>query len=124
MFAENGATSAGKHLILDIQNVQNLPLLNDVERLTYLLDGICDKYNYSILHKNRHLFSPFGVTILYMLSESHLSIHTFPEKCYAAIDLYTCRNYPNNDIYEEIRVLLLDQFQSTKFHYQIIERKF
>ena len=124
MFAENGATSAGKHLILDIQNVQNLALLNNVEGMTRLLDRMCDKYNYTILHKNTHLFSPFGVTLLYMLSESHLSIHTFPEKGYAAFDLYTCRNYPNNDIYEEIRAHLLEEFQSTQSEYQIIERIF
>src|SRR5690606_8451706 len=35
-------------------------------------------------------FTPHGVTVLIMLSESHASIHTYPEKGYAALDCYTC----------------------------------
>ena len=35
-------------------------------------------------------FEPQGATVLVMLSESHLSIHTYPERGFAAIDCYTC----------------------------------
>jgi S-adenosylmethionine decarboxylase len=35
-------------------------------------------------------FEPIGATMLYLLSESHLSIHTYPEKNYCAIDVYCC----------------------------------
>ena len=43
-----------------------------------------------------------GLTILYMLSESHISIHTFPEKRYLAFDIYTCRDYDNDQVYMDI----------------------
>jgi S-adenosylmethionine decarboxylase len=35
-------------------------------------------------------FSPQGITLLYLLSESHLSFHSYPEKGFVAIDCYTC----------------------------------
>lgn len=39
---------------------------------------------------NSHLFTPSGVSVLLFLAESHLSIHTWPENGYAAVDIYTC----------------------------------
>ncbi len=44
----------------------------------------------TVLNKFYHEFSPFGVTVIFALSESHLSAHSFPEKGSIAIDCYTC----------------------------------
>jgi S-adenosylmethionine decarboxylase proenzyme len=41
-----------------------------------------------------HAFAPQGVTGVVVVTESHLSIHTWPEHGYAAVDLYTCGNSP------------------------------
>lgn len=95
-------TSSGKHMICDFQNVHNLSLLNDPRGLFAILNVICEKYNYNVLEKTSHQFSPHGVTILYLLAESHISIHTFPEKKYMAFDIYTCRPYINDSQYEWI----------------------
>jgi S-adenosylmethionine decarboxylase proenzyme len=43
-----------------------------------------------ILHAQFHKFEPQGVTGLLLIAESHLSVHTWPEHGYAAVDLYTC----------------------------------
>jgi S-adenosylmethionine decarboxylase len=104
--------SSGKHMICDIKNIKNHPLLNDPQKLTTLLDNICQTYNYTILQKSQHIFEPQGFTTLYLLSESHISIHTFPEKNYAAIDIYTCRQYPDNQVYLEIYDFLIREFQA------------
>jgi S-adenosylmethionine decarboxylase proenzyme len=104
------ANSSGKHMILDIKNIINTSLLNDINSIKLMLDLICEKHDYTILYKNEHQFSPHGVTILYMLSESHISIHTFPEKNYAAMDIYTCRPYESNEVYMEIYNFIMDCF--------------
>ena len=43
-----------------------------------------------MLHVCTHKFDPIGVTAIVMIAESHLSIHTWPEHRYAAIDIFTC----------------------------------
>ncbi|WGS44622.1 adenosylmethionine decarboxylase [Burkholderia sp. JSH-S8] len=44
----------------------------------------------SIIASNGHKFSPHGISVLLFLAESHLSIHTWPEHRYAAVDVYMC----------------------------------
>jgi len=116
--------SSGKHLICDIKNIKNLSLLNDIDGLKNMFDYICEKYDYHILHKVQHQFEPHGVTIIYMLSESHMSIHTFPEKEYAALDIYTCREYKDNSVYLDIQEYLKKMFESSDDSFTIVEREY
>ena len=116
--------SSGKHLICDIKNIKNHKLLNSVEELKGMFEYICSTYDFNILNKAEHTFTPQGITIIYMLSESHISIHTFPEKNYAAMDIYTCREYPNNDVYFEIQEYLKKMFDSSEETFTIIERQY
>lgn len=116
--------SSGKHLICDIKNIKNHKLLNSLEELKNMFDHICKTYDYNILNKAEHVFSPQGITMIYMLSESHMSIHTFPEKNYASMDIYTCREYPNNDVYIEIQEYLKKMFDSSDESFIIIERQY
>lgn len=116
--------STGKHLICDIKNIKNLDLLNNLSKLMKMFDEICENYEYNVLHRTYHQFEPHGITILYMLSESHLSIHTFPEKNYAALDLYTCKEYLNNDIYLDIQKYLKKMFDSDGEEFVIIDRTY
>jgi len=116
--------SSGKHLICDIKNIKNHKLLNSLEELKNMFDYICKTYDYNILNKAEYIFSPQGITMIYMLSESHISIHTFPEKNYVAMDIYTCREYPNNDIYIEIQEYLKKIFDSSDESFLIIERQY
>jgi S-adenosylmethionine decarboxylase proenzyme len=116
--------SSGKHLICDIKNIKNHKLLNSLEELKNMFDYICKTYDYNILNKAEHVFSPQGITMIYMLSESHMSIHTFPEKNYASMDIYTCREYPNNDVYIEIQEYLKKMFDSSDENFIIIERQY
>jgi S-adenosylmethionine decarboxylase proenzyme len=118
------ALISGRHMICDLKQISNITLLNDVDKLKEIMDFICDKYNYSILQKIEHIFEPQGSTIIYMLSESHMSIHTFPEKNYIAFDLYTCRSYPDNSVYNEIYEYLITEFQSLKEEPILIHRSF
>jgi S-adenosylmethionine decarboxylase proenzyme len=115
---------SGKHMIIDLKEIKNDVLIHDLDKIKTLLDTICEKYDFSILNKSEHIFEPQGLTILYLLSESHLSVHTFPERKYIAIDLYTCRDYKDNAVYEEIYDFLIECFQAKKEIPIIIDRKF
>ena len=81
--------SDGRHLILDLYDC-DLEILNDYEGLEALLTTALQMANTTILRIFGHKFEPQGVTLLALLSESHASIHTWPQVGYAAIDLYTC----------------------------------
>jgi len=111
-------------MICDIKNIKNGQLLNSIIDITAIFDWICETSEFTVLNKIEHQFEPQGFSVIYLLSESHLSIHTFPEKNYAAIDLYTCRQYKDNSKYEEIYNLFVDMFNADKGVPIIIDRYF
>lgn len=70
-------------------------LLQDRDRLEALAEALCDELRLKVLQRLWHPFpSPGGVTGLYLLAESHLAIHTFPEFRSATFNLYCCRARP------------------------------
>lgn len=112
---------SGKHLILDINQTKK----NDhtIESTTNLMKNICSMFCLnicSIVHK-QFGDNPQAYTILFLLSESHFSVHTFPEKKTVAIDLYTCKEMSNN-IMGYIASLINEGFDGTA-DYQVIERR-
>jgi len=122
MFTETQIS--GKHMICDIKEIQNKSLLHDLEGIKTILDTICNQNDFSVLEKIEYKFHPEGLTILYLLSESHISIHTFPERNYIALDLYTCRSYNDNKTYLEIYNTLIEEFKAKKEKPMIIDRNF
>lgn len=64
--------------------------LDHADRLEQLLMTAAERGKLSVLRSQRHQFHPQGATVLLLLSESHLSLHTWPERGYAALDLFTC----------------------------------
>ena len=79
----------GRHLILDFWGC-DAAALNDAPALEAALVRAAEAADGHILRRVVHAFAPQGVTGLLLLAESHLSIHTWPERGYAAIDFYTC----------------------------------
>ena len=107
------ATISGKHMICDLRNILNWDLMNSVDGIQALLDSICEKYGYQVLARNAHAFSPIGATVLYLLSESHISVHTFPERAYVAVDIYTCREMKDDSEYLDIYARFVSAFQAS-----------
>ncbi|MBC7194620.1 MAG: S-adenosylmethionine decarboxylase proenzyme [Caldisericia bacterium] len=79
----------GMHLILELSGCDR-EIINDIEKVRQVLTEAAIVANAEILETVFHKFSPQGVSGVVVISESHLSIHTWPEKSYAAIDIYTC----------------------------------
>jgi S-adenosylmethionine decarboxylase len=79
----------GTHLIIDMEGVSS-KLLNNLQLLETVLVEAARSSNMTVLGVKSHQFSPQGVTAIVLLEESHISIHTYPELQYAAIDIFTC----------------------------------
>jgi S-adenosylmethionine decarboxylase len=79
----------GTHLIVEVTNC-NADVLNDEPFLHTLLLKACKFGGAGIISSQSHKFKPHGVTILVLLSESHASMHTWPECGYLALDCFTC----------------------------------
>ncbi|MBK3332533.1 adenosylmethionine decarboxylase [Persephonella atlantica] len=79
----------GLHILADLYGV-DFDKLDHVEDVRELLEGAVKYAGLSKLSSHFHQFYPHGATGVILLEESHISIHTWPEHGYAAIDVYTC----------------------------------
>lgn len=82
----------GRHVAVDTWGV-DFDVLNNVELLQAHLVEAAEACGATVMSMQSRQFEPQGATVLVMLSESHLSIHTYPEGGFAAIDCYTCGEY-------------------------------
>jgi S-adenosylmethionine decarboxylase len=79
----------GKHYLLNLYGCP-FTLLNDEHFLINLLENAASISGATVCQTVHKKFDPQGVTVLCLLSESHISIHTWPEEGKAAVDVYTC----------------------------------
>ncbi|MDX1920613.1 MAG: adenosylmethionine decarboxylase, partial [Candidatus Caenarcaniphilales bacterium] len=79
----------GRHVIADLSGCKR-ELISSVEYVQQVLEEAVVKAGATIVNSIFHQFSPIGVSGIILLSESHCSIHTWPDEGYAAIDIYTC----------------------------------
>ena len=83
-----GVHFAGTHLILDLWQASNL---DDINAVVAMFHEATRAAGATILKVNLHRFTPSGgITGVAILAESHISIHTWPERTYAAIDVFMC----------------------------------
>lgn len=80
----------GTHLLADLSGVAPA-LLTSCSRIEALLRAAAQAAGARILHSHFHAFGPgLGVTGVVLLAESHISIHTWPEQEFAAVDIFMC----------------------------------
>ena len=82
----------GVHFILELYNC-NKSYLNDEDYLKNLLTAASNKSGATLIKLATHKFNPYGVTAIALLAESHISIHTWPQIGYAAVDIFTCGSH-------------------------------
>jgi S-adenosylmethionine decarboxylase len=82
-----GVRCAGVHLIVDLHDAQGL---DDIDLIETTLRRCVDAARATLLHIHLHHFQPNGVSGVAVLAESHISIHTWPEAGYAALDVFMC----------------------------------
>ena len=87
-----GIEAVGKHCILELYDCDR-SRLDDQAFLRDAITAAAHRAGATLLHLITHRFEPQGVTGLALLAESHISIHTWPESGYAAVDVFTCGDH-------------------------------
>jgi len=78
-----------KHLLLELYGCDHKKL-NDESFVRCSLNKAAKFANAKVLNLISNKFEPQGVTAIALLAESHISIHTWPESNYSAVDIFTC----------------------------------
>ncbi len=91
----DGMRFAGTHLLIDLWGATNL---SDPAHIDAALREAAVTAGATILHSHFHHFTPNGgVSGVVVLAESHISIHTWPERDFAAVDIFMCGACDPND---------------------------
>jgi len=79
----------GEHFLLNLYGC-DAEKLNNEKFLSEMLERAVIEGKMTLLNLITHKFEPHGITAVALLSESHISIHTWPEDSSCAVDVYTC----------------------------------
>lgn len=82
-------TALGQHVLLELSQCPSV-LLSDADRLERAMQDAAERMGATIVSSHFHQFSPYGVSGVVIIQESHLTLHTWPEHGYAAVDIFTC----------------------------------
>ncbi|MCR8539142.1 MAG: adenosylmethionine decarboxylase [Prochlorococcus marinus CUG1439] len=107
-----------KHLLLELYRC-DYEKLNDESFLRCTLNRAAKLAKATVLNLISNKFDPQGVTAIALLAESHISIHTWPESNYSAVDIFTCGQ---NMLPELASQYLIEALQAEEHSMRIIER--
>ena len=107
-----------KHLLLELYNCDNKKL-NDEPFLRFTLNRAAKLAKATVLNLISNKFEPQGVTAIALLAESHISIHTWPESNYSAVDIFTCGQ---NMMPELASQYLIESLMAKEHSLRVIER--
>lgn len=79
----------GKHLLVEMKDCDH-KIIADLQKVKEAMISAAQEAKATIVETAFHEFSPFGISGMIIIAESHLSIHTWPEYGYAAVDIFTC----------------------------------
>jgi S-adenosylmethionine decarboxylase len=108
----------GKHFIASYSGC-NKAALKDVERLEKVMNEAVAQTGATSLNSVKHIFPPDGFTMVILLGESHASIHTYPEHGSCFVDLFTCGDHCNSEMFDKY---LREYLQPTTVNQKIFIR--
>ena len=82
----------GTHIVCELSGC-DARSLTDVEHVRDVMVTAAKEANATVMETAFHRFQPQGVSGVVVIAESHLSVHTWPETGYAAMDFYTCGDH-------------------------------
>ena len=96
------AYSLGRQVLIELHDCQQ-DQLDDVAIIEAHMISAANAAGATVINTTFHHFAPYGVSGVVVIQESHLSIHTWPERKFAAIDIFTCG--PNVDPWRAVTYL-------------------
>ena len=115
---EQKLSHQSKHLLLELYRCDS-EKLNDESFLRCTLNRAAKLANATVLNLISNKFEPQGVTAIALLAESHISIHTWPESKYSAVDIFTCGQ---NMVPELASQYLIEALKAGEHFLRVIER--
>ena len=110
----DGKTYAGTHLIIDVYGGSRL---DDIEHIRQMMHDAVTAAGATLLHTHLHHFTPNGgVSGVAVLAESHISIHTWPERDYGALDVFMCGDSAPERAVEVIRAAFQPSYLDVDTH--------
>ena len=107
-----------KHFLLELYRCDR-EKLNDESFLRCILNRAAKLAKATVLNLISNKFEPQGVTAIALLAESHISIHTWPESNYSAVDIFTCGQ---NMLPELASQYLIEALKAKEHFLRVIER--
>ena len=107
-----------KHFLLELYRCDR-EKLNDESFLRCTLNRAAKLANATVLNLISNKFEPQGVTAIVLLAESHISIHTWPESNYSAVDIFTCGQ---NMMPEQASQYFIESLMAKEHALRVIER--
>lgn len=92
----------GKHVLVELFHCDELRIdsVRVVEEIMLRAAELCQT---TVIQHFFHKFSPYGISGVVLIAESHLTIHTWPEHAYAAVDLFLCGNHDWHGVVEHLK---------------------
>jgi S-adenosylmethionine decarboxylase len=107
----------GKHLLAEYHGC-SAAILNDQERLRALMRRGAEAAGANVVAEVYQPFAPQGISGVSVIEESHLSIHTWPERGYAAVDFYTC----GDCVAERAHTVLFEGLEAQRSELMVVHR--
>ncbi|MBP7584060.1 MAG: adenosylmethionine decarboxylase [Spirochaetes bacterium] len=106
----------GTHVIAEMFNCNECHL-NDLQKVEEVMMAAAELSKATIVKPFFHQFSPYGISGVIVIAESHFTIHTWPEHGYAAVDIFTCGDFDYQIAVDYIKNSLESE-KCTLFHLQ------
>ena len=91
----------GRHFLASY-NECDMEALANVEEISKAMYAAAEASGATVLKGCEHIFSPNGITMVILLSESHASIHTYPEHGSCFVDLFTCGDHCSHEKFDAV----------------------
>lgn len=111
----------GVHLLVELFGVRG-ELISKKKDVKKVLDRAISKSRLKAISCLYHQFKPFGVSCVYLLETSHISFHSWPEKNYAALDVFSC-DKNEKKVFEFFKVVK-ESFEPKKVVKKVIKRDY
>jgi S-adenosylmethionine decarboxylase len=114
----------GTHIVCELSGCDPATLTN-VDAVREMMIGAAKASRATVMEVAFHRFQPQGVSGVVVLAESHISIHTWPEKGYAAMDFYTCGDHTDPWLACEhaAKLLSADHMVTSEFKRGVLESR-
>lgn len=112
------AATIGVHVLANLKGCHT-DFLNKSDVVLRMLNEVVSEAKLNKVGETVHQFEPQGATAVILLAESHISIHTWPEHNFAAVDIFTCGKEGDAEKTFEI---LLKKFKPKEYDRKVVKR--